>query len=67
MNYRIKFLIPFKDGNIFPNSFKLNEEKSVTDRELAMLKASGAKVEVLGNVIPPHVPAEPEPAPKAKK
>ena len=60
MNYKVKFLLPFKDGNIFTNSFALNEVANVTERELAMLRQSGAKLEVLGQVVPPHIPAVPE-------
>ena len=51
---KIRFLVGFRDGTLFPDEYvKPNAEKEVTARELQMIRQSGAKVEVVGNVIPP--------------
>lgn len=52
MDARIKFLRPFKDGNISPKQFKTYEEIIVTDAVLQQLKASGAEVEVIERILP---------------
>ena len=60
LKYKIRFLVGFRDGTLFPDYVPQNAECDVTARELQMIQQSGAKVEVLGNIIPKHVPAEPE-------
>jgi hypothetical protein len=53
MKYKIVFLQPFTDGNVFPDTQKQFSEKVVTDLELALVKQSGGEIEILGQVIPP--------------
>lgn len=54
MDVRIKFLRVFKDGNIFPESMKMFQEVIVDERKLSQIKNSGAEIEILGRIIPPH-------------
>ena len=66
MKIRVKFTEPFKDGQIFgPKIFKLNEEAEITSDEFDKARRSGAKMEVLGQVLPPPDWGEnPPPAPE---
>ncbi len=49
MNYKIKFLRPFKDGNIFPHGFAFDEVITVTPVEYEKLKNSQ------GSLAGPHL------------
>lgn len=53
MKTKIKFLQPFTDGTIFPDTIRSGTEIEVTDNTLARIQSSGGEIEVLGRVIPP--------------
>lgn len=54
MDVRIKFLKPFVDGNIFSEKMKMYQEVIVDENKLGQIKNSGAEIEILGRIIPPH-------------
>jgi hypothetical protein len=54
MKIRVKFTEPFKDGQIFGSvHFKLNEVAVLTSDQYEQAKRSGARMDVVGNVLPP--------------
>lgn len=64
MDVKIKFLKPFKDGNIFPVSKKMFQIEIVSDRVVKMIQNSGGEIEVIERIIPPSTR---EPAAKNAK
>lgn len=64
MDAKIKFLKPFKDGNISSEQFKMFQVVVVSDNVLQRLRNSGAEIEVIERIVPPPVKAE---EPKSKK
>ena len=56
---KVKFVEPFKDGNIMEGRlFKADEIEYLTDEELHRVEQSGAVVYVLDRVIPNPLKAE---------
>ena len=52
MNYKIRAMVSFKDGNILPNPVKYGEVIEVDERTYKRIVASGGKFEVLARTVP---------------
>lgn len=53
MDAKIKFLKPFKDGNISSEPFKMFQVVIVSNNVLQRLKNSGAEIEIIERIVPP--------------
>lgn len=61
MKVKVKFLEPFKDGNIFPVPYKSNQEAEITMEQYEQAKRSGARMERIAHVLPEPVWPEGKP------
>lgn len=66
IKFQVRFLEPFKDGNIFGSkSFKTNEVATIEEEQLTKARNSGAALEVLQTLVPNplrHIKPEETPA-----
>jgi len=52
MDVKIRFLLPFTDGNVLPTHMRINDVVTVSENKYSQLKNSGAELQVIERIIP---------------